>query len=248
MAKKYFAIFSMLSAFILGVVFFPERVQAEELDSCTELICEWVEQYYRNMDLDETYDISCCFSEDILPLLEAKIEMGAFRRQTLGLQYRDYNITVHPISQEGNDTETNMRLQVKREWYYNENSDPSGITEVLEVTAKVDESGEWKIIGCYDEFESLIYGPIDELYRNAQTARGTTDISDLLGAYVSDYQEGCIEKGIQMADDMQNCIQDDKIESREKTSLSRSEIKSWARANFDKESPESSDSSICTIL
>ena len=59
MAKKYFAIFSMLSAFILGVVFFPERVQAEELDSCTELICEWVEQYYRNMDLDQTYDISC---------------------------------------------------------------------------------------------------------------------------------------------------------------------------------------------
>ncbi len=240
------SLFSVFLALLLVVfAFLPIKASAEGIsDSCYDFVCKGIESYYQNKDLGVTNDLSCYFSEDILPLLNAKIEMDGFQRQTYGLEYKDYQINISPIFQDQWYEDENgayYLIQVERIWYYS--SDPTTMSEVLEITVSKNEDEEMCIIGCYNQTESITYGPIDDIFKNAQMTRADITMDTVLDAYVDDFKEQCIEKEHQMEMDMQSDLNKD-VEVLSSTTLSRTKIKEWARNNYNQDSPSSSDSSI----
>lgn len=238
----------LFSALILtGVVFNPIKVFAAEVsDSYYEFVCEGVENYYRNKDLGEENPILDYFTEDILTLLNAKIEMDTFQRQTYELEYKEYELNILPINQDSwNDdgNEIYLELQVERVWYYND--EPTTVSEVLEVTVAKENGVNCIMTGCYNKYESIIYGPIDELFRNAKLSRSTSNTNELIESYIDDYKEQCVAKEVQLREDEQNAYNADKdVELMSLTYLVRGDIKNWARNNYNKSSPTSSTSSV----
>lgn len=239
----------LLNLFCLVLLFvgisIPIEVSAAETENMPpyyEFVTEGVEAYYRNKDLGETNDISVYFSKEVLTLLNAKVEMDTFQRQTYGLEYRDYQIDIKPFLEDNwseVDGNASLTLQVVRTWYYND--DPTTISEVLDVT--VMENNGYLMSGCYEKYESITYGPIDEVYQNALKTRSTTSAESVLSGYIADFKELCVEKENQMLEDMQIPVEKD-IELLSETSLSRTKIRDWARENFNQDSPTSSTSSV----
>ena len=193
--KKLLNLLSMV-LMLIGVMSSPIEASADEIEKVLpyyEFVVEGVENYYRNKDLGENNDITVYFSDEILPLLNAKIEMDTFQRKAYGLEYKDYEIQINPILKDSwseKDGQHSLTIQVIRIWYYSD--EPTKISEVLDIT--VIGNKEYMISECYESYESLTYGPIDEVYQNALNARSTTSVETVLSSYISDFKDMCIEK------------------------------------------------------
>lgn len=249
MKKRKVFLFSLMALLILGFTFTPITASANEIETgvMTEsdysFVVDSIEKYYRNKDLGAANDISSYFSEELQMLLEAKIEMDSYQRQTYDLTYRDYQISIMPFDEDAwykVNSETFLTLQVVRTWYYN--SEQTTMSEVLNVVM-CNDGTSCLITSCYDKCESITYGPIDELFQNAlntQNARSTYDIDTLLNDYITDFKVQCDEKAAEMNETLQNSSTIDKeISPLSSTSLSRTDIKNWARSNYDQTTPTS---------
>ncbi|MFJ7917370.1 MULTISPECIES: hypothetical protein [unclassified Lysinibacillus] len=168
-----------------------------------------VEKYYKNKDLGENNDFSKEVSNDTLKLLNAKIELGQMQNKTLGYTYRDYQISVTPSLTEKwveSETEILMYLRVERSWFYDnelyveQNTNKTTTSEVLKITISKAAGSDLKMIECYDLYENITLGPIDELYQKAQASNLDTDT--LIDDYKKDFQERLTRIRNQMDMDM----------------------------------------------
>lgn len=170
--------------------------------------------------------------------------MGRMQNDILGLTYKDYKIKITPYQMEKwkeNDKEIFLVLRVERSWFYS--SDKTTSSELQDITLSKNENGELKMIGCYDQYESITLGPIDQLYKNAKILKTNTDI--LLDNYIKDFERQCIQKKEQMIIDAKESASCDKnVDLQAKTFLDRIDIKNWARDNYNKNDPVSSSSSV----
>ena len=142
---------------------------------------------------------------------------------------------------EKNENEIFLTLLVQRSWFYS--SDQTTSSEVQEITLSKNESGNIKLASCYDKYESITLGPIDQLYKDAKVSRMNADV--VLEDYKSDFEEQCIQKQNQMILDAKESVSINKdIELKAKTTLNRIEIKDWARENYNQDDPVSSSSSV----
>lgn len=209
-----------------------------------EFVCNAVDKYYQNKDLGKTNDLSECFSSEAIPLLQAKIEMDAFQREKYGLEYKNYSIKMQPIFQEqwkdGNN-DAHYLIQVIRTW--GDDGDLTNMSEVLEID--LCKKGDICINRCYEQQESITYGPIDDVYKKSiESKTKKNDAKNALQKYVDNYKNECEKKAMQLKQDITNAEKMDKeIKLRANTSLNRYNIQTWARNNYYKTSPTSSSSS-----
>lgn len=249
---------ALLSAFfmVIGIMFSPMQASAIEASDNSEVsviqeehfkfAADVVEKYYRNKDLGENNDFAKDVSGDVLKLLDTKIKLGQLQNTILELNYKDYQIEISPYQTEkweANDNESFMVLRVERGWFYS--SDKTTSSELLHVTLSTASNGELKLISCYEPYESVTLGPIDQLFQDAKLFRADTDT--LLDNYIKDFEEQSIEKKEQLLLDAQENADIDKnivIQPKAKTSLTRTDIRDWARNNYNKDDPTSSSSSV----
>lgn len=164
-----------------------------------------VEKYYKNKDLAENNDFSKEVSNDTLKLLNAKIELGQMQNDTLGYTYRDYQISVTPYLTEKwveSETEILLYLRVERTWFYDnelyieKNINKTTNSEVLKITVSKNVGNDLKMTECYDLYESITLGPIDQLYQKAKASG--LDIDTIIDDYKKDFKESLIQKKNQM--------------------------------------------------
>lgn len=187
---------SILSVLFLSIVIVPINVfAADDKELYYNFACEGIEKYYQNKDLNSDNDISKYFNEDALMLLDAKIEMETFQRQVYDLSYNNYEISIIPFDEDNwynNDTEMCFTVQIVRTWYYS--SEPTTMSEVLNVCVSGESSDSYIVTSCYDKYESLTYGPIDEMYQSDLLSRGVSNSKEMLDDYVADFKAQCISK------------------------------------------------------
>ena len=203
-----------------------------------------VENYYRNKDLGENNEFSNDVSTDVLKLLNTKIKMGQLQNEILGLNYKKYQIEINPYQMEKweeNENEIFIILRVERSWFYS--SEKTTSSELQDITLSKSTSGDIKMVGCYDQYESITLGPIDQLYQNAMVSKADTNV--LLENYIKGFEKQCIQKKQQMILDANESAGIDKnAELQVKTYLNRDDIVDWARYNYNLDDPESSSSSV----
>ncbi|MFJ7917371.1 MULTISPECIES: amidase domain-containing protein [unclassified Lysinibacillus] len=239
----------------MGITAFAEEVPLDTTDDVgyVAFAKDIVEKYYKNKDLGENNDFSKEVSNDALKLLNAKIELGQMQNKTLGYTYIDYQISVTPSLTEKwvkGETEILMYLRVERTWFYDNelyierNTNKTTTSEVLKITVSKTAGNDLKMIECYDLDESITLGPIDELYQKAKASKLISDA--LIDDYKRDFQEGLTRKRNQMNMDAQKAQNINKIqaENRAYSSLNIDGIVDWARANYNKTSPTSSNASV----
>ncbi|SDE91751.1 hypothetical protein SAMN04488542_103203 [Fontibacillus panacisegetis] len=66
-------------------------------------------------------------------------------------------------------------------------SDKTTSSELLHVTLSKASNGELKLISCYEPYESVTLGLIDQLFQDANLFRADTDT--LLDKYIKDFEE-----------------------------------------------------------
>lgn len=239
---------SLIILLLIGFLLAPSVVYAATDNYTTndkeyyKFASEVCDKFYRNKDLGENNDLSKDISQELAELFNAKIEMDSFQRQTYDLVCNNYQIDILPFKQSNwseSNNEISMALQIKRIWYYD--STPTTISEVVDVTISKNSQDHFIMTGCYNRYESLIYGPIDELYQHAKLRR--SNINSLLDNYVDDFKNQCLQKNDQMHIEVKDNI-DEEIGLFSKTSLIRNDIKTWARNNYDKNEPTSSKKAI----
>lgn len=257
--KKKLVILPMIAIMVIGIMFSPVRVLAiDVLENSEELVqkedylkfaSDIVEKYYRNKDIGENNDFSNNVSSDLMKLLATKIEMGQLQNQILDLNYKDYQIEINPYQTKEwveSENEIFMILRVERSWFYS--SDKTTSSELQEITLSKNESGDMQMVGCYDRYENITLGPIDQLYQDAKALRANADglnADAFLENYKKDFEEQCLKKKDQLILDAKESTGISKdIELNAKTSLTRSDIRDWARANYNKDNPKSSSSSV----
>lgn len=164
-----------------------------------------IEKYYKNKDLAENNDFSKEVSNDALKLLNAKIELGQMQNKTLGYTYKDYKISVMPSSTDKwveSETDIHLYLRVERTWFYDnelyteKNTNKTTTSEEFEITVSKNDGNELLMTECYELYENITLGPIDQLYQEAKAAGSDTDT--LIDDYKKDFQESLDRKRNQM--------------------------------------------------
>lgn len=226
-----------------------ERVLAEELkkedviEEYYAFAVEGIEKFYHYKDEGITNNWKDYVSADMYDLLEAKIEMETFQRDTYGLEYKEYQITIKAFDEKNwveNDNKVDMSLQIIRTWYYC--SEPTTISEVINVSVIKGTENVFLIESCYDKYESITYGPIDEVYQEAKVSRSNISTKEALSSYVSQYKEQCINKA-----EMMRSVRSEtsgNVEPRADIFLQRANIINWARSNYNQTTPTSASASV----
>ncbi|MGF7050759.1 hypothetical protein J2T13_005309 [Paenibacillus sp. DS2015] len=253
--KKTLAFLSM-AIMVIGFMFSPIEASANEVsDNNKESVLNEdnfkfaagiVEKYYKHKDLGENNDFSKDVSADVQKLLDTKIELGQIQNKVLDLSYKDYQIEINPHQTEKweeNENEIFMIIRVERGWFYS--SEQTTSSQLLEITLSKSSNGELKLVSCYEPYEDVTLGPIDQLFQDAKVLRVNTDV--LLENYIKDFEEQSIQKNEQLILDAQESVGIDKnaeFQLNAKTYLNRTDIRDWARNNYDENAPTSSSSSV----
>lgn len=227
------------------------------IDTENELVSfavDVVEKYYKNKDLGENNDISKLVSGEALKLINTKIEMGQFQNKTLDCSYNDYKIEVLPFDIENwykDNEKIVMILQVKRSWFYDDNDEKTTSSELQEMTVSKNKNDKYVVDSCYDKYESVTLGPIDEIHKKTLLSKASVDTK--LKEYLSNFKSQCLDKRQQMLEEQSTRPPIDKklelelnkeVKLRSHKYFTRSDIRIWARDNYDKDQPESSTSSV----
>lgn len=248
--KKTISLLALMAILIVSLGFSPVSASADEnsetgiaLDKAVSLASDVVEKYYRNKDLGETHDLSAAVNEPVLELLQTKIELGQMLKQILELDYRDYQITIHPFHEDQwkmGENESFIVLRVERTWFYN--SEQTTSSELLNITLSDDMNKGILLTACYEPFENITLGPVDEMFQQAGEFK--MNLTSEVETYKENFKQQLLEKKEQMVFDTQANKSNDEIDLMAKTSLTRSDIKDWARNNYNKNDPKSSNSSV----
>lgn len=248
--KKTISLLALMAVMIVSLGFSPVSASADEnpqtgiaLDKAAALATDVVEKYYRNKDLGENHDLSAVVNEPVLELLQTKIDLGQMLKQILELDYRDYQITIHPFHEEQwrmGENESFIVLRVERTWFYN--SEQTTTSELLNITLSDDTNKGILLTECYEPFENITLGPVDEMFQQAGESK--INLTSEVETYKENFKQQLLEKKEQMVFDAQANKSNDEIDLMAKTSLARSDIKDWARNNYNKNDPKSSNSSV----
>jgi hypothetical protein len=248
--KKTISLLALMAVMIVSLGFSPVSASADEnpqtgiaLDKAAALATDVVEKYYRNKDLGENHDLSAVVNEPVLELLQTKIDLGQMLKQILELDYRDYQITIHPFHEDQwrmGENESFIVLRVERTWFYN--SEQTTTSELLNITLSDDTNKGILLTECYEPFENITLGPVDEMFQQAGESK--INLTSEVETYKENFKQQLLEKKEQMVFDAQANKSNDEIDLMAKTSLARSDIKDWARNNYNKNDPKSSNSSV----
>ena len=174
-------------------------------------------------------------------LLNAKIKMEEYQQEVYDLKYENYAIKISEYEKENwNNNTIVCCMQVERTWKYS--SVTTDISELVNVTLK-QENNNLEIISVCNKYEDAMYGPIDELYYENINSRSKGNMKVFLNDYVNQYKEECIEKN-NSYNDQKNNKEEKSEDERSNISLSRNNIRDWARRNYNATSPTSSTTSV----
>lgn len=236
--KMYFMVLVMSIFFCV----FPQKVLASGLNSQQyDFVSTALEEYYKNKDIKENNDLTKFYSKDSLLLLNAKIKMEEYQQEVYDLKYENYAIKISEYEKENwNNNTIVCCMQVERTWKYS--SVTTDISELVNVTLK-QENNNLEIISVCNKYDDAMYGPIDELYYENINSRSKGNMKVFLNDYVNQYKEECIEKN-NSYNDQKNNKEEKSEDERSNISLSRNNIRDWARRNYNATSPTSSTTSV----
>lgn len=233
----------MVLVMVMVFCVYPKKVLASDLTvQQYDFVSTALEKYYKNKDIDENNDLSKFYSENALVLLNTKIEMEEYQQEIYDLEYKNYTIKISECEQKNLEKDNDIivcTMQVERTWTYS--SEPTNISELVDVTLE-QKNNSLKILSVYNKYEDLMYGPIDELYQENISSKSRISMKTFLNDYVNQYKENCIEK-LDSYNDQKNNIEENE-NNRSNISLSRNNIRNWARNNYNATLPTSSTSSV----
>lgn len=139
-----------------------------------------VESYFRNRDTREENNLSIYFSDEMLRLLNMKIDLIRFQNEKLNRDYSFYNLEIVLVDEkpiEFTNGRYSFELQIIRKMQYSYVDNLiTTISTTMEIEVGRDEKGNLKIYESFENFTPFELPDIDSVYREEMKNNSNLDL------------------------------------------------------------------------